>query len=146
MGEAERWQHEACGVVNVPAVRDIHFTHPSTAEPGLWVETASGLIGKAKSDWPAISTGGSKEARRAELEAKLNAALQALFERRIPLSSIPPDDPIILDGPEPGCRIEGSDYVIRDTTIFIPVLDVIPEIVLGAIELTEAASRSVYVW
>ena len=128
----------------MPAIREILLRHPQTAEEGIWFDLTSGpgLVGLAKIAWPAVP-GGNPATRLQRLQAALNAALQALCEVRIPLTSIPADDPIKTVGPEPFCRIEGSDYVIRIVEILVPVLSINP-IILDAIEVSEAASRSTY--
>ena len=127
----------------MPFVRNIYTAHPVTGVAGLWIETTSGLglVGRARTAWPAVP-GGDPTTRRARFEAALNTALQALFEERIPTSAFDPADPK-LTTPEPFCRIEGPDYVMRHTTIFVPVVSISPSIVLGPIKLTAAAARLV---
>lgn len=125
----------------MPFVRNVYFNHPTTGSPGLWVETTSGLglVGKARILWPPVQLTGTDEEKRVAFEALLNTALQALFEETITLAGNDPK----LTNPEIGCRRgSGNNYIMRHTTIFVPVLSVNPTIVLGAVELTEAAARS----
>lgn len=126
----------------MPAIREAFYDGT-----GLWLEltTGPGRVGKTVAQIAALVPGGNPSTRLQRFQDALNATLQALCEIRIPLSSIPVDDPIKTVGPEVGCRIEGSDYVARIVEVFVPVLAISPSIVLGPIEISEAASRSVYV-
>lgn len=133
--------------MRVPAIREVYFTHPQTGGPGLWFDltTGPGFVGLAQTAISALVPGGNPATRLQRFQDALNAALQALCEVRIPMASIPADDPIKLVGPEVGCRIDGADYVIRIVGVSIPVVSLGPPIVLGAIMISEAASRSTYV-
>lgn len=159
----------------MPPLRRTHLTYPfdddgtSFGTPGIWFEltTAPGFVGLAQTDWPPVREAGTREERRAGLEADLNAVLQAMCEKRIKFASmvaestkgdtITDEDPITKDLiAEPFCRFEDVDgkvtdvkgdidiYVVRVVEIFVPVESINP-VVLGTIEVSNAASQVVRV-
>lgn len=135
----------------MPAIRGIYFKHPKTKANGLWFHLTSrnlGIVGRNMTQIAALVPGGNAATRLARFETALNAALQRLCEDWVPMSSLAPDDPIVLNHqPEYACRFEtvgGIEYhVIPVVKIFVPVLSLNP-IKFGAITVSEAASRSVY--
>jgi hypothetical protein len=99
--------------------------NPITGEVGFWLVTSElGLVGLAKSAWPA-QPGGPAATRLARWQTSINTALADVGTVSIPLSGIPPGDPR-LTTPEPSCRIVGSNYVCNRFTILVTILSLSP--------------------
>lgn len=133
----------------MPAIREIHFTHPINGTPGIWFDLTvvpPGLVGLTQTEIVALVPGGNPATRLARFEVSLNSSLQALCELSFPMADLAPDDPIVLDQiAEFGCRIQGAYYIIRIVKITVPVISITPTITYGAITVEESASRSIYV-
>ncbi len=153
----------------MPPLKQIYRIHPQTSEVGIWFDLTimPGFVGMAEAAWPAVPTTGSRESRRATLEADLNAALQALCETRRSFTDMEKEstadgtrldeDPITRDLiAEPFCRYETAtrvptttrgdiqDYVVRVVEIQVEVRSTNP-IVIGNITVSNAASGVVRV-
>lgn len=130
----------------MPAIRSVYFKHPQTNADGLWfwLTTDLGIVGQDQTQIAALVPGGSPATRLQRFQTALNAALQRLCEVWTPDAQIATDDPVRIT-PEVGCRWESGYYVQRIVEVFVPVLSISPTIQFGAITVSEAASRSVYV-
>lgn len=130
----------------MPAIRSVLFKHPQTGADGLWfwLTAGPGLVGQDKTQITALVPGGSVATRLQRFQTALNAALQRLCEVWTPDAQIAVDDPVRIT-PEVGCRWESGYYVQRIVEVIVSVLSISPMIIFGAIEVSEAASRSVYV-
>ncbi len=128
----------------MPFVRNTYLNHPTTSVAGLWIETTSGLglVGLARTAWPAVQSTGTAEQKRLAFETALTNAMQPLLESTTTLAS---NDPR-LTTPEFGCRRgTGNNYISRHTVILVTVKSVVPSIVLGHVKLVENAARTVRV-
>jgi hypothetical protein len=99
-------------------------THPVTGVPGIWLDTGAGIVGLAKSAFPA-NPGGPAGTRQQRWQDAINAALATVGETTETLQAGDPR----LTAPEPFCRVSGLNYIRRPFVITVTIITMVPLVV-----------------
>ena len=105
----------------MPDFRSALSTHPTTGEVGIWFVTDQGVVGLAKSAFPA-NPGGPAATRLARWQQAINDALSPVGEVSIVLQ--PGDDR--LTSPEPFCRVSGTTYICKMFIVTVTLTNLSP--------------------
>ena len=127
----------------MPAIRGVYYSHPTTTELGLWIMLLNGqVVGVSDAQIATLRPGsGSVANRKAGFRTALIGALQPLLEKRTPLSNWSVEDQAaLIANPAPFCRIDGTDYVARDSVVDFEIIGLNP--VRVQITISEGASRA----